>query len=160
MKRNELPRGFNLKNPIHLLAVGFGTGASPYAPGTVGTLVGIPFFLWMQYYSLPVYTLILAVMIFVGFWICNVADKASGTHDHPSIVWDEIVGYLLTMWAVPMSWTWIILGFFLFRFFDIWKPYPINWLNDYISGGVGVVVDDLMAGVYAWVILHFILWFS
>jgi phosphatidylglycerophosphatase A len=158
-KRNVLPTGLTFSNPIHFLAIGFGSGASPIAPGTMGTLVAIPIYLLLQLVSPPIYTLILMAMIIVGFWICDVADKAAGVHDHPSIVWDEIVGYLLTMWAVPANWMWVILGFLLFRLFDIWKPWPIRWINDSVGGGIGVVVDDLMAAVYAWIALHIVLWF-
>jgi phosphatidylglycerophosphatase A len=156
-KRNHLPGGIRLQNPLHLLAVGFGSGASPYAPGMAGTLVAIPIYWLMQLTPMPVYTLLLAIMIFVGFWLCDVADKAIGVHDHPSIVWDEIVGYLLTMWAVPATWMWMLLGFLLFRLFDIWKPAPIGWINTHVGGGVGMVVDDLMAAVYAGIVLHVII---
>ncbi len=157
-KRNHLPKEINLKNPLHLLAVGFGSGAAPYMPGTAGTLVAVPIYLLMQLAPLPIYTLILAIMVFAGFWLCDVTDKAISVHDHPSIVWDEIVGFLLTMWAVPLYWMWLLLGFLLFRLFDIWKPRPISWINDKVGGGVGVVVDDLMAGVYAWIVLQIIIW--
>lgn len=158
-KRNHLPRGVRLSNPLHLFAVGFGAGAAPYAPGTVGTLVAIPIYLLMQLTPMPIYMLILAALIFIGFWLCDVTDKAIGVHDHPSIVWDEIVGYLLTMWAVPANFMWILLGFILFRLFDIWKPTPICWINDNVGGGIGVVVDDLMAAIYAAIVLHLIIWF-
>ena len=158
IKRNHLPSSINLRNPIHLLAVGFGSGRAPYMPGTIGTLVAIPIYLVLQLFSLPIYTLIMSAMILVGFWICEVADQAIGVYDHPSIVWDEIVGYLLTMWAVPANWVSVVLGFLLFRLFDIWKPFPIRWFNDKIGGGVGVVIDDLMAAVYATIILHLIIW--
>lgn len=159
IKRNKLPGTIRFSNPVHLLAIGFGAGASPYAPGTAGTIVAIPLYLLMQLTPLPVYTLILAVMIFVGFWICHVTDSTNNVHDHSSIVWDEIVGYLLTMWAVPANVMWIVLGFLLFRLFDIWKPWPINWVNNNVDGGVGIVVDDLMAAVFAAIILHLIIWF-
>ena len=156
IKYNHLPKGFKWTNPIHFFAIGFGAGASPIMPGTMGTLVAIPIYLLMQLFPLPIYTLILAAMICIGFWLCDVADKAAGVHDHSSIVWDEIVGYLLTMWAIPVSWISVVLGFLLFRLFDIWKPWPISWVNDKVGGGVGVVVDDLLAGVFAWVVLAFI----
>ena len=158
IKRNYLPGNIHLSNPIHLLAVGFGSGAAPYMPGTIGTLVAIPIYWLLQLLPLPFYTLIMGLMILLGFWICEVADKAIGVYDHPSIVWDEIVGYLLTMWAVPAHAMWIVLGFLLFRLFDIWKPFPIRWLNDKVGGGVGIVVDDLMAAIYALFLLHFIIW--
>ena len=158
-KRNQLPAGLKFYNPIHLLAIGFGSGASPIMPGTMGTLVAIPIYLAMQLLPVPFYTIIMAIMIVVGFWICDVADRAAGVHDHSSIVWDEIVGFLLTMWAVLATWQTVILGFLLFRLFDIWKPWPISWMNEKIGGGVGVVVDDLMAGVFAAIVLHSVMWF-
>jgi phosphatidylglycerophosphatase A len=157
--KNRLPLSIHLKNPIHLLATGFGSGASPFMPGTAGTLVAIPIYLLMSdFLSVPVYTLVMALMIFFGFWICDVADKAIGIHDHPCIVWDEIVGFLMTMWAIPAYWMWVLLGFLLFRLFDIWKPFPIRWINDHVPGGVGVVVDDLVAGMMAWLVLELIIW--
>ena len=158
IKRNHLPEHIKLTNPIHLIAVGFGAGASPYMPGTVGTLIGVLIYLLIVPFSVPVYTVILAALIFFGFWVCDVADKAIGVHDHPSIVWDEVLGFLITMWAIPAYWMWVILGFLLFRLFDIWKPWPISWLNDHISGGVGVIVDDLLAGVFAGIVLRIIIW--
>ena len=158
IKRNHLPSSIQLRNPIHVLAVGFGSGAAPYMPGTIGTVVAIPIYYLLQLLPLPFYTLIMGAMILFGFYICEVADQVIGVYDHPSIVWDEMVGYLLTMWAVPAYWVWIILGFLLFRLFDIWKPLPVRWLNDKVGGGIGVVVDDLMAAGYAMIILHIIIW--
>lgn len=152
--RNYLPTNINLWNPIHLLATGFGSGASPYMPGTAGTLVAIPLYYLLQLASLPIYTLILAAIILFGFVICEIANRAIGVYDHPSIVWDEIAGYLLTMWAVPEYWMWTVLGFLLFRLFDIWKPWPIRWINDEVGDGIGIMADDLMAAVYASIILH------
>jgi phosphatidylglycerophosphatase A len=156
IKYNHLPKGLKWTNPFHFLAIGFGSGASPIMPGTMGTVMAIPIYLLLRMLSLPAYTLILAAMICFGFWICDIADKAAGVHDHPSIVWDEIVGYLLTMWAIPTSWISVILGFLLFRLFDIWKPWPIKWVNEKVGGGVGVVADDLLAGIFAWIVLAFV----
>ena len=97
-------------------------------------------------------------MIIIGFWLCGVTARDLGVKDPPSVVWDEIVGFLLTMIAVPMNWLWIIIGFVLFRAFDIIKPWPISWVNKNITGGFGIVVDDLLAGICAAVILQLIIY--
>jgi phosphatidylglycerophosphatase A len=155
-----IPRGINLKNPFHLIAVGFGAGLSPIAPGTMGTLVAIPIYLWLSTFSVPVYTIVLLIAVIISFGICEVADRAISVHDHPSIVLDEILGFLMTMWAVRPSLINILLGFLLFRLFDIWKPFPISWVNDHITGGIGVMVDDLLAGAVALIVLQIILWLA
>ena len=142
------------RNPIHFLSFGLGSGLAPIAPGTVGTVAAIPLYCLINNFPVWIYAIILAVMIGVGIWLCDVTEKALGVHDYPGIVWDEIVGYLLTMLAVPTGWLWIIFGFILFRVFDIWKPWPISWANREINGGLGVVVDDCMAAVPAWIILQ------
>lgn len=158
IKRNIVPAGLNTVNPAHFFALGFGTGLSPYAPGTIGTLAALPIYALMQWLGWAEYGIFLALLILFGFWICGIADKAAGVHDHSSIVWDEIVGYLLTLWMIPNDWQWIVIGFVLFRLYDIWKPWPISWLNHKVSGGVGVVVDDLLAGVFANITLQIIIW--
>lgn len=144
------------QNPIYFLAFGFGSGLLPFAPGTWGTLFAIPLYLLVQDFSLGVYIFILAIASVVGIWLCDVTDKAMGTHDYPGIVWDEVCGYGLTMLAAPKGWLWVILGFFLFRLFDIWKPWPISWIDKHVEGGLGVMVDDLVAAVYAWIVLYLI----
>lgn len=143
-------------NPIHFLAFGFGSGLSKFAPGTCGTLVAIPLYLLIQDLPLLYYSLILLVATLIGVWLCDVTEKAIGIHDYSGIVWDEICGYGLTMLAAPKGWLWVILGFFLFRLFDIWKPWPIDWIDRKVKGGLGVMVDDLMAAVYAWIVLQLI----
>jgi len=154
LKRNSLPSGY-WKNPIHLIACGFGTGASPYAPGTAGTLVGIVFFALMVKLTLPVYIALTALFFVVGVWICDRTAKDFGTHDHGGIVWDEVVGYLVGMVAVPFHWFWIIAGFFIFRFFDVLKPFPIRAVDQHVKGGFGIMFDDILAGLYTLVCLHF-----
>jgi len=141
-------------NPIHFLAFGFGSGLAPVAPGTFGTLVGIPFFLFMV--SLPLWGYLLLTLAFFlfGVWICDRSSKLLGVHDHGGIVWDEIVGYLVTMIAAPQGWEWIVIGFILFRIFDIFKPWPIAYLDRHVSGGFGIMIDDILAGVYAMFILQ------
>jgi phosphatidylglycerophosphatase A len=136
-------------NWTHLLAFGFGAGCSPKAPGTMGTLLAIGFYLPMSQLSLAWYAALLALISIGGIWLCDRASRDLGVHDHPGIVWDEIAGYLLTMFAAPAGWLWILIGFALFRLFDIWKPWPIGWLDRRVSGGFGIMLDDLVAGVFA-----------
>ena len=138
-----------LTNPVHFLAFGFGSGLAPIAPGTFGTLAAIPLFLLMQNLSLPIYLLITAIVSIVGIWICGKSSDMLGVHDHSGIVWDEFAGYFVTMIAAPTGWLWIIVGFALFRLFDIWKPWPISVLDKQVHGGLGIMVDDILAGVFA-----------
>lgn len=137
------------KNPIHFLAFGLGSGASPKAPGTVGTLAAIPFFLLMQPLALHWYLLVLVVTFLIGIYLCGKTSDDLGVHDHGGIVWDEFVGYWVTMFAAPAGWTWIIIGFVLFRLFDIAKPWPIGWADKRVHGGLGIMLDDLLAGLMA-----------
>ena len=151
-KNTPIPQGF-LKNPIHLLALGFGTGCVPMMPGTIGTLVGVLFYLPMQTLSWPFYIGVTVVLFSLGVWLCDVTARHLGVHDHGGIVWDEIVGFLITMTAVPPDWRFVLLGFVLFRLFDILKPWPISWADRNIKGGFGIMFDDILAGVYAGIIL-------
>ena len=147
-----------LRNPMQFLAFGFGSGLSPKAPGTAGTLVAIPIYLLIADLGLLHYTLFIAVTSLLGIWICGVASRQLNVHDHPGIVWDEFVGYWITMWAVPADWTWIIAGFVAFRVFDIVKPWPISVLDRRVGGGLGIMVDDMLAGVMACITLHIAMW--
>lgn len=142
-------------HPIYLIAFGFGAGLSPIAPGTCGTLVAIPLYYLIQSFSLVNYGLILLFATVIGIWICDVTERGIGIHDYSGIVWDEVCGFGLTMFAAPKGWLWIAIGFVLFRLFDIVKPWPIAWIDRKMSGGLGVMIDDLMAGIYAWIILQF-----
>ena len=142
------------RNPIHFFACGFGSGLLPKAPGTYGTLAAIPFYFLLAEFSTLTYVIVLLATFGVGVWLCDIAVKDSGVQDHPSIVWDEMVGYWLTMFLVPVGLIWAFLGFCLFRLFDIWKPWPINLVNDKIKGGFGVMLDDILAAVYAWIVLQ------
>jgi len=147
----------NLANPVHLAAVGFGSGLMPKAPGTMGTLAAIPLYLLLTAtleLALWQYIAIVVVASVVGIYICSVASKAMGVHDHGAIVWDEIAGYGVTMIAAPHGWLWIILGFALFRFFDIVKPGPIGWLDKNTHGGFGIMVDDILAGFCAFLCIQ------
>jgi len=135
------------------ISLGFGSGKLPHAPGTYGTVVGIPIFLLMADLNLFAYVLLCIVLLGIGIWASQRYSDYLGVHDHGSIVWDEVVGYLITMTATPAEWQWIILGFILFRLFDIWKPWPINLLDKHVHGGVGIMMDDVLAGVYGAVVL-------
>ena len=149
-----------MSNPVHLLAFGFGSGLSPVAPGTVGTLAAIPLYLLLQCLSLPLYIAIVVLACIVGVYLCGQTAKDLGVHDHGGIVWDEFCGFWITMLAVPAGWVWIVLGFILFRFFDIWKPWPINWADQKVSGGLGIVLDDIIAGGYAFVVMQLLVRFG
>lgn len=147
-----------LANPIHFFAFGFGSGLSPVAPGTLGTLVAIPLYLVLAHYaSSLVYFAIVVLFSLLGFWLCGKSAEDLGVHDHPGIVWDEIVGYLITMYLAPLSWVWVVTGFCVFRLFDILKPWPISKLDREVGGGVGIMLDDILAGIFAWIVLQFII---
>ncbi|MEW8507970.1 MAG: phosphatidylglycerophosphatase A [Candidatus Thiodiazotropha sp.] len=139
----------DLRKPVHLLAFGFGTGMLPKAPGTYGTLVGIPLYLMLQPLPPALYLLLLALAFIAGLWICQRTAEDLGVHDHSGIVWDEIVGYLAAMAFAPPGWVWIVIGFLLFRLFDIFKPWPIRWIDHRVDGGMGIMLDDLIAGLYS-----------
>ncbi len=139
----------NWRNPVHLLAFGFGAGASPVAPGTLGTLMGIPLFLLLQHLPFTGYLVSTAILFLAGVRICGRTARDLGDKDPGGIVWDEIVGYLITMTAAPAGWGWMIAGFLLFRVFDILKPWPIGLIDSRVAGGTGIMLDDALAGVYA-----------
>jgi phosphatidylglycerophosphatase A len=143
-----------LLHPVDLLALGFGSGLVPKGPGTAGTVVAIPVYLLME--SLPVnfYIALVLALFLAGIPVCAHTAQRMGVHDHPGIVWDEIVGYLVTMTFAPAGWLWIAIGFVLFRLFDILKPWPIKWLDRKVGGGFGIMVDDLLAGIAAAVVLY------
>ena len=145
-------------NPIHLIAFGLGSGLAPKAPGTFGTLAAIPIYLLLAPLSLSEFIVILSVLCLFSIYIAGKSAQMLGVHDHGGIVIDEICGYLVTMALAPPGWQWVIIGFVLFRIFDIFKPWPINLLDKRISGGLGIVLDDLMAGIYALLSLELIIW--
>lgn len=144
----------NLKNPWHFLATGFGSGLSPIIPGTMGTVASIPLYLLIVQLPFAVYILITIVAAVIGITICQKTSDDMGVHDHGSIVWDEFVGFWITMAIAPVvSWQWILAGFVLFRFFDMIKPWPISWLDKHVHGGFGIMVDDILAGFMAMICL-------
>lgn len=140
----------NLRNPIHLLAFGLGSGCAPKAPGTFGTLAAIPFW-WLLLQDAPLipYLCVLISGFALGVYLCEQTSKDLGVHDHGGIVWDEWIGLWITYIALPAGIEWIIIGFALFRFFDIIKPWPIKWLDQKVHGGFGIMIDDVLAGIFA-----------
>ena len=142
------------RNPVHFLALGFGSGCAAHAPGTFGTVAAIPLYWLVQDLALPVFLLLTAVMFALGIYLCDRTARDLGVHDHPAIVWDEIVGYFVTMIAAPSGWPWLLAGFLLFRVFDIFKPWPIKAVDRRVGGGFGIMFDDVLAGVYAWLLLQ------
>ena len=150
-KRSRISASLIFGNPVCLLAFGFGAGLSPKAPGTLGTLVAIPLYGWIAAQtSLTAYLGVTLALFLAGIWICSRCERIIGVEDHSGIVWDEIVGFFITMIAVPFSIKTVIAGFLLFRLFDIWKPWPIRLLDRRLHGGLGIMLDDVLAGFYAW----------
>lgn len=140
----------------HWFALGFGSGLSPKAPGTAGTLVAIPIYFLLSHLSTGSYFCIVLLATILGIYLCDVTAKDLGVPDDPRIVWDEIVGYLWTMFLAPSGLLWIGLGFILFRLFDILKPWPIGWCDRRVEGGAGIMLDDCLAAFYAWVCMRLV----
>lgn len=147
-----------LFHPVHFLSLGLGSGLSPKAPGTFGTLAALIIF--VAAYNLfgevhwGTYLAVLLVTTVLGIYLCGKTAKDLGVHDHGGIVWDEFVGFWLCMLLVPVTWFWLLSAFVLFRIFDIVKPWPIKWIDQKVSGGFGIMLDDLLAGVYVLILLH------
>lgn len=161
-KQHHFRQSIKLSNPIHLLAVGFGSGISPIMPGTIGSLAAIPlwflfFYLPMSFslYSITIYWIIIAIAFFFGCYLCNKTSKDTQTHDSGHIVWDEFVGMWITLFFIipVLSVTWIIIAFIAFRIFDIWKPWPIKWCDNRVGGGFGIMIDDVIAAVFASIVI-------
>ena len=142
-----------LRNPVHLLACGFGTGLSPWAPGTAGTALAVPVAWLMADWPMPWRIAIVAVVILAGIFVCGQSAKRLGVHDHPAIVLDEIAAMLALALMLPKHAAWFASAFILFRFFDIAKPWPIREMDHRLGGGLGIMLDDLMAALYAAVCL-------
>jgi len=141
-------------SPIYWLAIGLGSGLAPKAPGTAGTLLAIPLYLLLESLWMWQYLAVVVIGFLAGIWICATAARQLGVHDDPSIVWDEVIGFLITMIAAPPGWLWIGVGFVLFRIFDIVKPWPIRIIDQRVSGGLGIMLDDVLAGIYAMIVLQ------
>lgn len=146
-----------VKDPVLLLAFGFGSGLSMKMPGTLGTVAAIPLYLALLQTSELIYLLATLISVGVGIVICDQAARKLDVHDFGGIVWDEIAGFLITMIGIAFSWQSLLAGFALFRLFDIVKPWPIRWLDQHVAGGFGIMIDDVLAGIFAALVLR--LWF-
>jgi len=141
------------------IAIGFGIGRIPIAPGTFGTLLGVALYLVLRELSAIPYVAVVLLLFAVGTACCRLAERRLGAVDHQAIVIDEVVGCLITLWLAPPGWIWLAIGFGLFRLFDIWKPFPIRRL-EHLPGGVGVMADDVLAGIYGFLVLQILVWLS
>lgn len=139
---------------IKLLATWFGAGLSPWAPGTMGTLGAIPFYLALAQLPLWLYGVTVAAFSVFSCWVCGHGERVFGERDPGKIVIDEVAGYLVAMTAVPCTWKTVLAGFVLFRFFDICKIPPARYFDRQMKNGFGVVLDDIVAGIYSCVALH------
>jgi phosphatidylglycerophosphatase A len=157
-----------LATPAGWLACGFGSGLTPVAQGTFGSLAALLPWLLLRHLSLPFYLLVLLVGFAIGVWACDIAGRALGVDDHRSLVWDEFIGQWIAL--IPLlvpkllptrfsTWWWLPAGFVLFRLFDVWKPWPIRWMDRHLKGGRGVMVDDVVAGVFAAVVVALAMYF-
>ncbi len=149
---------FLFQHPAHFIALGFGSGLAKKAPGTFGTLIGLPLFWLISGLTFSVQLVIITSIFIIGIYFCNVAGKNLGVADHGSIVWDEIVAMMLVLALTPPNWLWWLLAFGLFRLFDIWKPFPIRQFDAKLKNGFGVMFDDLLAAIFAIASLKLILW--
>ncbi|WP_297797868.1 phosphatidylglycerophosphatase A [uncultured Marinobacter sp.] len=143
-----LPPGF-LRDPVHLLAFGFGSGAASRAPGTWGSLAAIPLWLTIAWLPFAAYWAVIVVAFVVGIWLCGKTATDLKVHDHGGIVWDEFVGMWIALALIPDNIYGVLMAFALFRFFDVVKPWPISWIDRRAPGGLGIMVDDVVAGFMA-----------
>jgi phosphatidylglycerophosphatase A len=150
--------GFDPRRIHHWIAFGFGSGLVRRAPGTAGTIAAIPLYLLLSLLDWPLYLGVLVLLILIGIWACDRASRDLDSKDPSAIVWDEWVGFLVTMVAAPSGWLWILAGFVLFRLFDIWKPWPVSVADQRVSGGLGIMLDDLIAGAMAGVVIALAAW--
>ena len=143
---------FLVSHPAHFIALGFGSGLAPKAPGTFGTLAAFPLY-WALALVLPPLAIAYAAipLFFVGVWACDVTGRDLGVQDHPAMVWDEIVAFLPLLAVSSQSILLQLVVFALFRLFDIWKPYPIRELERRVKGGMGVMIDDVFAMFYSYI---------
>lgn len=138
-----------LRHPVHFLSLGLGSGCMKKAPGTWGTVAALAVYGLLVWLPVPLYLAVVVLSFFLGIWLCTRTADALGVHDHPAIVWDEFVGMWIVLALQPRAWEWVLVAFVLFRMFDIIKPWPIGWLDRRVSGGLGIMIDDVLAGFYA-----------
>lgn len=161
-RNKDFKKYLRLSNPIHFLAVGLGSGMSPIMPGTMGSVMAVP--LWLLFFRLDsvLYWVLLIVAFAFGCFICHKTSEDTNTHDSGHIVWDEFVGMWITLFFIPqVSILWIAVAFVAFRIFDVLKPWPIRWFDQKISGGFGIMIDDVIAAVFSSItVLVLVKWIS
>ncbi len=144
-----------LSHPAGWIATALGAGLVPGAPGTVGSVVALlPWWFLLRDLTPGAYAAVIIIGFALGVWACAVCERRLGTHDQGALVWDEVIGMWVTLFAVPAGWPWMVAGFVLFRLFDIWKPWPVRWADRKVGGGLGVMLDDVIAGAYALIVLQ------
>ena len=142
-----------LRTPTGIFAFGFGSGLARVAPGTVGTLLAVPLGWFLKQLPALWYGPVLLLLFLAGIYVCGAASRRLGQHDPGGIVWDEMVGYWLTVALIPVTWAWWLAAFLLFRLFDILKPWPIRQVEKRLGGGLGIMADDVIAALYAMAVL-------
>lgn len=146
-----------LSHPAGWIATALGAGLSPKSPGTAGSLVALlPWWFLLRDLAIGWYVAVLAGGFALGVWACTVCERRLDTHDQGALVWDEVIGMWITLFAAPPRWWWMAVGFALFRLFDIWKPWPVDWADRRVQGGFGVMLDDVVAALYALIVLQLI----
>jgi phosphatidylglycerophosphatase A len=145
---------FDIKRPHQFFGLGFGLGLVPFAPGTFGTLGAIPLIYFTSTLAIWWQCAVAVLITIFGIWVCDKTAKDVGVHDHPAIVWDEVAGFYITMIGAVLNWQSLVVGFLLFRFFDIIKPGPIKLLDKKLGGGVGIMADDILAGIFSLICLQ------
>lgn len=156
-RNKDFKKYVQLTNPIHLLAVGLGSGMSPIMPGTMGSAMAIP--LWLLFNGLQpyLYWVLIVVAFIFGCFLCQKTSDDTHTHDSGHIVWDEFVGMWITLFFIPqISVLWIAMAFFAFRVFDMAKPWPIRWFDKRVPGGFGIMADDVIAAIFSSVTVYVI----
>lgn len=144
-----------LSHPAGWIAIAAGAGLAPTAPGTAGSAIALlPWWFLLRRLPLAWYVVVLVLGFALGVWACSVAGRRLGVQDHGALVWDEVIGMWIALFAAPAGWAWMVAGFVLFRLFDICKPWPVGLADRRVKGGIGVMLDDVLAGVYALVVLQ------
>lgn len=144
-----------LSHPAGWVATALGAGLFPLAPGTAGSLVALlPWWFLLRELPWPWYAVVVVAGFLLGVWACGVAGRRLGVRDHGALVWDEVVGIWVALAAAPRQWWWMVAGFALFRLFDIWKPWPVRAIDRDVHGGIGVMLDDAVAGACVLAVLQ------
>ena len=147
-----------LRHPAGWIASGAGVGFAPFAAGTFGSLAALLPWLALRQLPLPFYLLALLVAFALGVWAAQWVIKRIRVEDPSVVVWDEFIGMWIALAAIPAGWLWVVAAFAAFRLFDIWKPWPVSWADDHVAGGYGAMLDDALAGAYAWLLLQAAAW--